>query len=66
MRVLVVEDEKKIASFIRKGLTEVGFNALLTKNNLQPIPAASPAIEMPVCTLGPQAAASAGGRGRSK
>jgi two-component system, OmpR family, response regulator len=29
MRVLVVEDEKKIASFIRKGLTEVGFNALL-------------------------------------
>ncbi len=29
MRVLVVEDEKKIASFIRKGLGEVGFNPLL-------------------------------------
>jgi len=26
MRVLVVEDEKKIASLIRKGLAEVGFN----------------------------------------
>jgi DNA-binding response OmpR family regulator len=26
MRILVVEDDKKIASFIRKGLTEVGFN----------------------------------------
>ena len=29
MRILVVEDEKKIAAFIRKGLTEVGFNPLL-------------------------------------
>src|ERR1039457_470512 len=29
MRVLVVEDEKKIASLIRKGLVEVGFNPLL-------------------------------------
>lgn len=29
MRVLIVEDEKKIASFIRKGLAEVGFNAQL-------------------------------------
>ena len=26
MRILVVEDDKKIASFIRKGLAEVGFN----------------------------------------
>ena len=26
MRILVVEDDKKIASFIRKGLSEVGFN----------------------------------------
>ena len=26
MRLLVVEDEKKIAAFIRKGLAEVGFN----------------------------------------
>lgn len=26
MRILIVEDEKKIASFVRKGLTEVGFN----------------------------------------
>ena len=30
----------------------VAFNALLTKNKLQPIPAASPAIAMPVCTVG--------------
>ncbi len=29
MRVLVVEDEKKIAAFIRKGLAEVGFNPVL-------------------------------------
>lgn len=29
MRVLVVEDEKKIAAFIRKGLVEAGFNPLL-------------------------------------
>jgi DNA-binding response OmpR family regulator len=29
MRILVVEDEKKIASLIRKGLTEVGFNPLV-------------------------------------
>ena len=29
MRILVVEDEKKIAAFIRKGLAEVGFNPLL-------------------------------------
>src|SRR5262249_47562820 len=28
MRVLVVEDERKIASFVRKGLVEVGFNVL--------------------------------------
>ncbi|HEU5080155.1 MAG TPA: response regulator transcription factor [Opitutaceae bacterium] len=26
MRVLIVEDEKKIAAFVRKGLIEVGFN----------------------------------------
>ena len=26
MRILIVEDEKKIASFVRKGLIEVGFN----------------------------------------
>ena len=29
MRILVVEDEKKIASFIRKGLAEAGFNPLV-------------------------------------
>ncbi|MEO5959433.1 MAG: response regulator transcription factor [Opitutaceae bacterium] len=29
MRILVVEDEKKIASFIRKGLVEAGFNPLV-------------------------------------
>jgi len=29
MRILVVEDEKKIASLIRKGLVEVGFNPLV-------------------------------------
>lgn len=29
MRILVVEDEKKIAAFIRKGLAEAGFNPLL-------------------------------------
>ena len=29
MRILVVEDEKKIAALIRKGLVEVGFNPLL-------------------------------------
>lgn len=29
MRLLVVEDDKKIASFIRKGLVEVGFNVLV-------------------------------------
>jgi len=28
MRILVVEDEKKIASFVRKGLAEAGFNVL--------------------------------------
>ena len=38
----------------------VAFNALLTKNNLQPIPAASPAIPMPACTLGGQTAGAAG------
>jgi hypothetical protein len=37
----------------------VAFNALLTKNSLQPIPAASPAIAMPACTLGPPTAAPA-------
>jgi len=29
MRILVVEDEKKIAAFIRKGLAEAGFNPLV-------------------------------------
>jgi DNA-binding response OmpR family regulator len=29
MRILVVEDEKKIASFVRKGLVEAGFNPLV-------------------------------------
>ncbi len=29
MRVLVVEDEKKIAAFIRKGLAEAGFNPMI-------------------------------------
>ena len=29
MRILVVEDERKIASLIRKGLAEVGFNPLV-------------------------------------
>lgn len=29
MRILVVEDEKKIASLIRKGLVEAGFNPLI-------------------------------------
>ncbi|MDD3179309.1 MAG: response regulator transcription factor [Opitutaceae bacterium] len=32
MRILVVEDEKKIASFIRKGLVESGFNPLVCHN----------------------------------
>ena len=26
MRILIAEDEKKIAAFVRKGLSEVGFN----------------------------------------
>jgi hypothetical protein len=39
----------------------VTFNALLTRNNLQPIPAAAPAITMPVCTLGAQTAGTAAG-----
>jgi DNA-binding response OmpR family regulator len=30
MRILVVEDDKKIALFIRKGLAEVGFNPLVS------------------------------------
>ena len=30
----------------------VAFNALLTKDNLERIPAAGPSIAMPVCTLG--------------
>jgi hypothetical protein len=38
----------------------VAFNALLTRNNLQRIPAA-PAIAIPVCTLGGQTAGAAGG-----
>ena len=29
MRILVVEDEKKIASFVSKGLAEMGFNPLV-------------------------------------
>jgi two-component system OmpR family response regulator len=29
MRVLIAEDEKKIAAFVRKGLSEVGFNPLV-------------------------------------
>jgi hypothetical protein len=29
MRILVAEDEKSIAAFIRKGLVEVGFNPLI-------------------------------------
>jgi DNA-binding response OmpR family regulator len=29
MRILVVEDEKKIAAFIRKGLAETGFNVVV-------------------------------------
>jgi photosystem II stability/assembly factor-like uncharacterized protein len=37
----------------------VAFNALLTKNHLEPIPAAAPPITMPVCTLGAQPAATA-------
>ena len=32
MKVLVVEDEKKIASFVKKGLTEAGFNIELAHN----------------------------------
>jgi photosystem II stability/assembly factor-like uncharacterized protein len=65
----------KVCTDMRTALTEwqainakdlVAFNALLTKNNLQPVPAASPAIAMPVCTLGPQTAAATGGSGRSK
>jgi hypothetical protein len=39
----------------------VALNSLLTRNNLQPIPAAAPAIAMPVCTLGAQTAGAAGG-----
>jgi photosystem II stability/assembly factor-like uncharacterized protein len=48
----------------------VAFNALLAKNNLQPIPAAAPGIPMPVCTLGAGAAgrssAAANGRGSGR
>jgi DNA-binding response OmpR family regulator len=32
MRILVVEDEKKIASFVRKGLMEAGFTVTLSHN----------------------------------
>jgi DNA-binding response OmpR family regulator len=32
MRILVVEDERKIATFIRKGLAESGFNPLVCAN----------------------------------
>jgi DNA-binding response OmpR family regulator len=32
MRVLVVEDEKKIAAFVRKGLAEAGFNPMLCQD----------------------------------
>jgi len=35
MRILIVEDEKKIANFIRKGLIEVGFNPVLTHEGLE-------------------------------
>ena len=29
MRILIAEDEKKIAAFVRKGLSEVGFNSVV-------------------------------------
>lgn len=41
MRILVVEDEKKIASFIKKGLTEVGFNPLLCHDGNEALTLAS-------------------------
>lgn len=41
MRILVVEDEKKIASFIKKGLAEVGFNPLLCHDGNEALTLAS-------------------------
>jgi len=35
MRILIIEDEKKIASFIRKGLLEVGFNPIVIHDGLE-------------------------------
>jgi DNA-binding response OmpR family regulator len=35
MRILVVEDDKKIASFIRKGLAEVGFNPQVSHDGIE-------------------------------
>ena len=40
----------------------VPFNALLTQNNIKPIPAASPSLTLPVCVA--PAPASKGGGGR--
>jgi len=35
MRILIIEDEKKIASFIRKGLLEVGFNPIVIHDGIE-------------------------------
>jgi hypothetical protein len=70
----------KVCTDMRTALSEwqainatdlVAFNALLTKNSLQRIAAASPAIAVPTCALGPQTAAPTSGpstvaRGRRK
>ena len=43
----------------------VAFNAVLTRNNLRPIAAATPTLPMPVCAAAPPAAAAGrGGRGK--
>lgn len=34
MRILIIEDEKKIANFIRKGLLEVGFSPVVTHDGI--------------------------------
>jgi DNA-binding response OmpR family regulator len=41
MRILVVEDEKKIASFVRKGLAEAGFTVIVCHNGDEALDLAS-------------------------
>jgi photosystem II stability/assembly factor-like uncharacterized protein len=44
----------------------VAFNAVLTRNNLQPIAAAAPALPMPVCAATPRTHGAAVGRGKRR